>query len=796
MDERVCRRGLPCGRAHAAPRRRAQLLALASLAALLAACGGGGGGGGGGLSMSLTPHDLSVHATPGQPAPTASVTVTLSSAPATGQDVYIDTHFSENGLASISFQGSSQTQATLLLTFIDPATLAPGTYTDSLQVQACFDQACTRPIGNSPQTVTTTYQVTSGDPSLTAINPPSVLAGSPGFSLTVNGSGFDRGSTVQWNGAARPTTYVSASQLTALISTADVATTGSASVSVSNAAGGGGVSGALPFTIQAPPPLAVTGIAPASATAGSPGLVLTVTGTGFGASSTVLWNGSARPTSYVSATQLTAQIATADLATAGTVAIAVSNGGTAVPSPVSFTIVPIGALSLSALSPSSIAAGGAGFTLAVTGTGFVAGSVVQWNGAALPTTWLSASALQAQVPAADVAAAGSASVTVANPAGQGGTSNALPFKVTPAGIDAVAFQLNPAHTGAITFQNVSLPSQPTWSVDVGGTPSYAVIAAGLVFVTVGVTGGTEILALDQANGAPVWGPIIVSGQANAAYDNGTLFVLNATIGSAGLLQALDASTGNRKWSVALTSQYWFDTPPTAADGMVYTGAAGEGGTVYAVNQTNGALVWTQSVANGSGSSPAVTATGVYVSYPCQTYDLDPASGAAVWTNSTGCDGGGGGTPVVANGVLYSPNGFGSYSGMTFDAQAGTLAGSYLADGPPAFTGTTGYYLQSGTLRAVTNANNMVQWSFAGDGTLTSSPIVVNQYVFIGSSSGMLYALDGATGQQVWAQNLGAPLPHTEGWDAGMIYSGLAAGDGLLVVPAGTKLTAYTLSTNP
>ncbi len=85
-----------------------------------------------------------------------------------------------------------------------------------------------------------------------------------------------------------------------------------------------------------------------------------------------------------------------------------------------------------------------------------------------------------------------------------------------------------------------------------------------------------------------------------------------------------------------------------------------------------------------------------------------------------------------------------------------------------------------------------EWSFAGDGQLSGAPIAVNQYVFIGSASGNLYALDGATGQQAWQVTLPAPVAS----QFVLPLSGLAAGDGLLVVPAGTKVTTYLLSTNP
>jgi hypothetical protein len=76
------------------------------------------------------------------------------------------------------------------------------------------------------------------------------------------------------------------------------------------------------------------------------------------------------------------------------------------------------------LSPSSRTAGGAAFTLTVNGTGFVSGSVVQWKGASRTTTYVSSTQLTAAITAADVAAAGTAQVTVFNATPGGGTSNA------------------------------------------------------------------------------------------------------------------------------------------------------------------------------------------------------------------------------------------------------------------------------------------------------------------------------------------------------------------------------------
>ncbi len=85
---------------------------------------------------------------------------------------------------------------------------------------------------------------------------------------------------------------------------------------------------------------------------------------------------------------------------------------------------------LASLAPASATAGGAALTLTLNGSGFVSTSVVNWNNAALPTTYVSASQLKAAVPAASIASAGSAGVTVVTPAPGGGTSSSMSFTIT------------------------------------------------------------------------------------------------------------------------------------------------------------------------------------------------------------------------------------------------------------------------------------------------------------------------------------------------------------------------------
>lgn len=83
----------------------------------------------------------------------------------------------------------------------------------------------------------------------------------------------------------------------------------------------------------------------------------------------------------------------------------------------------------SPLIPSAIAPGGAGFTLSVHGTGFVAGAVVRWNGSARPTKFVTSSQLTATVSGGDISRATTASITVSNPSPGGGSSNVVFFQV-------------------------------------------------------------------------------------------------------------------------------------------------------------------------------------------------------------------------------------------------------------------------------------------------------------------------------------------------------------------------------
>jgi hypothetical protein len=94
------------------------------------------------------------------------------------------------------------------------------------------------------------------------------------------------------------------------------------------------------------------------------------------------------------------------------------------------------------LVPASAAPGSGGFLLTVSGAGFAPDAILYWNGSARTTIINSGSSLQAIITSQDVAQAGTASVSVVNPAPGGGASNVVFFPVRTSA-STVAFAVRP-----------------------------------------------------------------------------------------------------------------------------------------------------------------------------------------------------------------------------------------------------------------------------------------------------------------------------------------------------------------
>jgi outer membrane protein assembly factor BamB len=355
--------------------------------------------------------------------------------------------------------------------------------------------------------------------------------------------------------------------------------------------------------------------------------------------------------------------------------------------------------------------------------------------------------------------------------------------------NSAGYQIDPAHDGRASFRNgFTVPLKQKWVVDLGGPVSYPVVANGMVFVTVGNTQnyGTQLFALDLKTGATVWHKAI-SGTyfwSNLAYDGGQIFLVNYD----GQLQAYNAdNVGKLAWSEQLPNQWSFDTPPMASNGQVFLTGAGDGVTLYAVNEANGALNWSQYGPAGE-SSPAVGDGGVYVTYPCNYYKYDPVAGSLLWSVNTGCDGGGGGNPSYFHNRVYVQDWV--TGDIVLNAKNGKETAPFAGSSPAAFwkSGSgndLGFVLDNGSLDAFSVKTANIAWSFSGDGQLTGSPIVINNLVVIGSGSGMLYVLDAQSGTEQWSTNVGSAIGAGNG-----PTSGLGVGGGMLLVPANNRLSAW------
>ncbi|MFA5185251.1 MAG: IPT/TIG domain-containing protein [Patescibacteria group bacterium] len=309
-------------------------------------------------------------------------------------------------------------------------------------------------------------------PTLASISPNLKSVNDAEFTMTLTGTNFYPTSQVKIGGAARVTTYVSPTSLTAVILASDMTVRGTANITVFTPAPGGGTSAAQVFTIQNPVPN-LDSISPSTKNFGDAQFTMTLTGTNFVPTSQVKFAGSNRATTYVSPTSLTATILATDMTTStGNYAITVVNptpgGGTsgsqtfslANPTP-----------TLSSISPATKTLGDAQFTMTLTGTGFVPNSQAQFYMSNRATTYVSPTTLTVTIPASDMTSVGTASITVSNPAPGGGTSGIQVFTVanpvpTLTNISPSLKGLNnPEFTMTLTGTNF----MPTSQVRLGGS---------------------------------------------------------------------------------------------------------------------------------------------------------------------------------------------------------------------------------------------------------------------------------------------------------------------------------------
>ena len=144
--------------------------------------------------------------------------------------------------------GSSYTQTGATIT-TSSTTLATASFTLNVQGNIRFQLRKTD--GSSNRINIDDFSVTSYNnqvaaPVLTALSPDSATAGGAAFTLTATGTGFTSDVVVNWNGTALSTTFINSTTVTAAVPAANIASGGTASITVKNS---GGTSGAVLFFI-------------------------------------------------------------------------------------------------------------------------------------------------------------------------------------------------------------------------------------------------------------------------------------------------------------------------------------------------------------------------------------------------------------------------------------------------------------------------------------------------------------------------------------------------------------------
>lgn len=365
------------------------------------------------------------------------------------------------------------------------------------------------------------------------------------------------------------------------------------------------------------------------------------------------------------------------------------------------------------------------------------------------------------------------------------TVNAAP--VSP---PATAYRMTEAHDGVlITSNGIGYPtsSTPTWTVNLGAPVSYPLIAGGKVFVATAnpdQSYGNRLYALDAATGATVWGPVAVSGTyfgSGLTYDSGRVFILMFD----GALRAFNASNGAALWTTQLPG-YWYEASPNAYGGEVFI--VGNGG-LTAVDEATGNILWTNGSAGSTDwDSPAISSEGAYVqSGGCAAGAYLPLTGTPIWQVQSQCNGGWGYASILGDDIFF---GRASSTLTLFDPASGTQIAQLASQLAPAITSTAVIALNAGTLSSTRLSDRVQTWTFTGDGHLVTAPVVVNNTVLIGSSSGNVYGLDAATGTQVWMGVSPQPISNDSENGGPMPPSGPAAGENLLVFLAGNTVVAW------
>lgn len=273
------------------------------------------------------------------------------------------------------------------------------------------------------------FRVVSNIPAIASISPSSAAVGSGALTITVTGSGFASTAEVRIGNNAIATTFVSETQVTAVIPASEMTSPRTLSITVRNPPPINEISNAVTFQVSSNLTPTITLLSPNPVVAGGPAFTLSIVGTNFISDSFVRVNGVLAPTTFVDSAHLATPISASQIATATTISITISNPPNIVSQPATLTVTSGNVPTVESITPSSVPEGSGALTLAVTGTNFTSTSIVRLDDSNRTTTFVDSRHLNASIPVSDLAVQGSRAISVFNPPPNGGTSSSVSLTV-------------------------------------------------------------------------------------------------------------------------------------------------------------------------------------------------------------------------------------------------------------------------------------------------------------------------------------------------------------------------------
>ena len=336
------------------------------------------------------------------------------------------------------------------------------------------------------------------------------------------------------------------------------------------------------------------------------------------------------------------------------------------------------------------------------------------------------------------------------------------------------FRGNPAHTGVYDAAAPQQLKGVKWAFQTGGpVVSSPTVVAGVAYV--GSDDG-QLYAVDVTTGRAKWkfgtgGPV----RSTPAVAAGIVYAGSYD----GFFYAVDAASGKEKWKFALPGEKKFEargihgglpraqtvpdfwdlylSSPAVVDGVVYVGSGD--GHCYALDAATGQLTWKFATGDVVHSSPAVVDGTVYFgSWDTFLYAVDAATGQAKWKFKTGDDAenhnqtGIQSSPAVVDGTVY----FGCRDSHLYAVDAATGQEKWKVkitwiNASPAVREGRIYFGTSipAFFVALDAGTGKELYRFDAHVPVFSSPALAGNLALFGSFNGSLYAVDLASGKQVW-----------------------------------------------